>query len=209
MRLSFRVFCLSSALAAMMSLAGAAHAEDISVTVWNNQPAYPAVLSSTVPSGPSFATFTASSFDFDVPSGGDGTIQGFVNSGSGTGLTCTGGGTACTSATNLNDTYEFLGETYLVGGQTYSFTHDDGMYLFLNGSMYINAGTPTTAITNTFSVTTSGTYDFEVLYTNVNALPSVLQSDISATPEPGSLALLGSGLLGLAGVARRKIFSRS
>lgn len=193
----------------MTLLAGAAHAEDISVTVWNNQPPYPATLSPDVPSGPSFATFTASSFDFDVPGNGDPTILGFVNSGSGTGLTCTGGGTACDGATNLNDTYEFTGETYLVAGETYTFTHDDGMYLFLDGSEVIDSGAPTTAITNDFTVGTTGTYDFEVLYTNVNALPSVLESNISATPEPSSLMLLGSGMLGFAGIARRKFRSRS
>ena len=35
--------------------------------------------------------------------------------------------------------------------------------------------------------------------------PAVLVTDLGSTPEPGTLVMLGSGLVGLAGVLRRKL----
>ena len=66
------------------------------------------------------------------------------------------------------------------------------------------------SITDAGSILNTGSYDFVCCSSDGNEsinwnLAGTTGNRGGVTPEPGSLTLLGSGLLGLAGVFRRKL----
>ncbi|HEV2578572.1 MAG TPA: PEP-CTERM sorting domain-containing protein [Acidobacteriaceae bacterium] len=121
----------------------------------------------------------------------------------------TGGNQHSTDGSAINnDLFQITG-TVTLATQTYTYEHDDGMVLYLNGVAVINTPGPTGATPTSFNAT-AGTYSFVLDYAEVAGAPAVLQGNLpftpaTATPEPSSFMLLGSGLLGAAGVLRRRM----
>jgi len=103
---------------------------------------------------------------------------------------------------------EFTGFVTVVNGQTFTVTHDDGLTLIIGGiDLGFNPG-PTAPVQSTATyLGPSGTFAFQLVYGECCGGPAVLQIDLPFSnvpaPEPGTLALLGLGLLGL-GLSRRK-----
>jgi hypothetical protein len=100
--------------------------------------------------------------------------------------------------------------------ETVSFTvsSDDMAFVYLNGQIVCDdGGVKGASPVNCTSSTIFGNDNMlEVFYVDLDPTGAVLDFGIntedittSATPEPGTLLLFGSGLLGLAGFVRRKV----
>jgi hypothetical protein len=130
----------------------------------------------------------------------------------------------CTSAACLNNPLSLGGFaqatvirfTFMeTTAETFSATHDDGISLFVAGTetttctiascpgdlLPTSAAQPTGARTDSVSIG-PGTYD--LWYAEVNGLVAVLQATSTSIPEPASLTLLGSALVGLGWFVQRR-----
>jgi PEP-CTERM motif len=129
-----------------------------------------------------------------------------------------GNGSASMSSSDTGtdiSTFIRITETY---DTTSSFAgtveHDDGAQIFVGGNSSTGAGAtlicgnPAEASENEQTCSfPAGLENLTLLYTEDNGAPSILIASIppeSAIPEPASMALLGSGLLGLSVLRRRR-----
>jgi hypothetical protein len=150
--------------------------------------------------GAPVATFTyTGALDFSSPPGPN-TVAGFIASGGGTTsgdpvptTVLSTGGFADTTLLKITG----VTATMLAG----TIDHDDGISLYQGATTIVDASAPT-VVSSTSYVLPAGA--FELLYVEANGLPAELQFNASPVPEPMTFAMLGTGLLGLGLVRRRR-----
>jgi hypothetical protein len=190
------VFAVGTALAGANTLNGAVYQNIIDPNDAND----PANWNTAGP----YATFLTTAINFDSRVTGY-TPTAFLN-----GPVFTGFNSFDPNADLNNTEVVITGLQFLQSGPNYFYvTHDDGVYIELPGvSFTFDQPGPTSPITEYFTVNNpgaAGLYAFTLNYAECCGAPAVLVSNLGSVPEPGTLALVGSGALGLAGLLRRKL----
>ena len=151
-------------------------------------------------------------------------FEGFGTSAAGTatitGLPLTSGGslditTALTGVNGVATTGTITWNTGALTGSGSSFTYTGGSLTIMSGATTLFSGTFSSSTPGTVTVTPVSILLSGVLangggtetITIMKSGAFTVSADIGvvATPEPGTLGLIGTGLIGLAGLARRKL----
>jgi hypothetical protein len=151
--------------------------------------------------------------NFNLPTGGLNTIQGFLNTGSGSisNLSVQAGFSLndLLSAGGFAHSTQFIFNQVVVAANSGIIQHDDGILLDVNGAPITpaSAANPTTSIPTAYSITAGmigGSAN--LYYVAANNLPEVLNSPAfgGVVPLPATAWLFGGGLGGLIMLARRR-----
>ncbi len=163
-----------------------------------------------------FGTLPAANFTFNVgytmnftAGGNHYSNNDFMNSGGASNIMDISGRSlndAMSDNSTYGTIYQFTGTAYFVNGQSYSISHDDGVIAYVGSTKEIDSPLDQSEHTSCFTwLGATGNQSFDFLYGECCGAPAVFQTTLAApTPEPGSMLLFGTGLLSLAGFARRK-----
>lgn len=95
-------------------------------------------------------------------------------------------------------------------GEQFQVGHDDGASFYINGDVFFSEPGPTGYVLSTFTYTgptvTDGT--LEIVYGECCSPPGIFTTNLPTggnAPEPGTLMMFGTGIVGMAGLLRRKI----
>jgi hypothetical protein len=167
-----------------------------------------ATLAAAEAGGTQCASFSASSINFSGDAPGAYNLGGFLNSnGAASGIAYLNG---FSGSSDINDTlWVFTGTANFTNGQVFNVKHDDGTNMYVNGVNVLSAPGPTPPVVSTFTYSgPTGNFDFQFIFTECCGgsvdYSTTLVPPVVGTPEPGTLVLLFSGMLGVAGTIRRR-----
>jgi len=209
----FCLFVIAIGLA-VLAVTGTANATTYSGVAFCNEAAVSSntPTSATLPAaeagGTQCASFSASAINFSGDAPGAYNLGGFLNSnGAAFGITYLNG---FTGSSDLNDTlWVFTGTANFTNGQVFDVRHDDGTNMYVNGVNVLSAPGPTAPVVSTFTYSgPTGNFEFQFIYTECCGgaadYSTTLVPPVVGTPEPGTLVLLFSGMLGVAGTIRHR-----